>query len=79
MSGSDHCKVDFYTFSENDKQLGGYFVARVRAGRKKVKRVVPPAGEDYAFDREDWPVDVEITVSPTGRGVQVHVNGERVN
>jgi hypothetical protein len=55
-----------------------YTIAQVYAGAPTVEHVVPPAGERYAFDRKDWPVNVQVTVSPSGSTVQVHVNGERV-
>jgi hypothetical protein len=57
---------------------GTWHNIRVQAGIPKTTRIVPPAGEDYAFDRRDWPVNVEITSSPTGRSVQVWVNSKRV-
>lgn len=50
----------------------------VRAGRRKIEHVVPPAGEEYAFERVDWDHVIEVSVSPTGRSVQVWVDGERV-
>lgn len=50
----------------------------VRCGRHRTERVVPPAGEEFAFDSERWDHGVEIYVSPTGRSVQVYVDGEKV-
>lgn len=52
---------------------------KVRAGRRWTERIVPPAGEAYAFDVERWPVEVEVTVSPGGRVVRLHVNGTEVD
>lgn len=79
MSGKDHFDLGLYTFGNDDKDpLKDYFMVRVKAGRQKSQRIVPPAGEDYAFERVDFPVNVEVMISPTGRSVQVHVNGERV-
>jgi hypothetical protein len=42
------------------------------------ERVVPPAGEDYAFNVQHYRSSVEISVSPTGRSVQVFVDGVKV-
>ena len=57
---------------------GTYDIIKIGAGRCTLERIVPPAGERYAFTLATWATNVEITVSPTGRSVQVHVNGERV-
>ena len=54
---------------------GGTETLIVNAGRKTTTHVVPPAGEDYAFDRDDWTRRVELSVSPTGRSVRVWVDG----
>jgi hypothetical protein len=54
---------------------GHHQVVMVHAGAPSVEHIVPPAGEDYAFDVTHRPVNVEVTVSPTGRSVYVHVNG----
>ena len=56
----------------------GYVVAHIRAGNRGTVRVVPPAGEDYAFDRQEWAHRVEVCVSPTGRSVRVWVDGVEV-
>lgn len=53
-------------------------VLLVRAGRREVERVVPPAGEQYAFDHQRWARRVEVYVSPKGRSVRVFVDGEEV-
>lgn len=59
-------------------EFDGYAHLIVNCGTKKTERVVPPAGEKYAFDRDVWSHRVNISVSPTGRSVQVFVDGERV-
>jgi len=51
---------------------------KVWAGRRGVKHIVPPAGEDHAFDVDQWAREVEIYVSPTGRSVRVWVDGNEV-
>lgn len=61
-----------------DERRGRYHSIHVKAGRCHTERVVPPAGEDYAFDREVWDHRIEIGISPTGRSVRVYVDGERV-
>lgn len=56
----------------------GYTVLKVDAGPLGVERVVPPAGEEHAFDRPLWRRQVEVSVSPAGRSVRVWVDGEEV-
>lgn len=56
----------------------GSTVLHVRAGNRGVKRIVPPAGENYAFDVPQWARRIEVSVSPTGRSVRVWVDGEEV-
>ena len=50
----------------------------VEAGVRTTERVVPPAGDQYAFDRQGWTRRVEVYVSATGRSVRVWVDGEEV-
>lgn len=50
----------------------------VEAGNRGTERIVPPAGERHAFTRQKWARRVEVYVSPTGRSVRVHVDGEEV-
>lgn len=57
---------------------GHHQFVMVDAGAPWVEHIVPPAGEDYAFDRTRRPVRVEVAVSPTGRSVSVFVNGTHV-
>ena len=72
----NHIKIRRISWGGTNR--GDYHTAIVNAGRPKTVRVVPPAGEDYAFDRQDWPVEVQVSVSPTGRSVSVFVNGKKV-
>ncbi len=58
--------------------IGGYEGVIVRAGRRGVTHIVPPAGEKYAFDRQEWARRVEVSVSPTGRSVRVWVDGQEI-
>ena len=69
--GAEHIDVRHLTYE-------GRHVVFVDAGIPTVERVVPPAGEDYAFDRRHWPLRVEVCVSPTGRSARVWVNGTEV-
>lgn len=57
---------------------GQHVQVTVQAGRKRVERIVPPAGEQYAFDVDIWPRTVNVYVSPTGRSVRVFVDGVEV-
>lgn len=75
----DYIEPRFLTFGDSPADpLRNYVVAEINAGRKRVERIVPPAGEAYAFDRDCWPVNVQVIVSPQGRSVQVWLNGERI-
>ena len=44
----------------------------------RVERIVPPAGERYAFDRIHYERRVQVSISPTGRSVRVWVDGNEV-
>lgn len=56
----------------------GYVQIDVKGGNKGVERIVPPAGEDYAYDLQKWSRRVSVTVSPTGRSVRVFVDGNEI-
>ena len=56
----------------------GRQVIRTRAGCRGTERIVPPAGEDYAHDRDLWAREVEVYISRTGRSVRVWVDGTEV-
>lgn len=71
MASGDQIDV---AYAERD----GYQALSVRAGRRDVTHVVPPAGERYAFDRQEWSRLVQVSVSPTGRSVRVFVDGVEV-
>jgi hypothetical protein len=74
---ADHIKVSCCSWAATKR--GDHHTVIVNAGRPKTVHVVPPAGEDHAFDRQDWPVEVQVSVSPTGRSVSVFVNGKKVH
>ena len=59
-------------------ELDGYTVMSLDAGNRGTERVVPPAGEDYAYDRIKWGRHVQVSVSPTGRSVRVFVDGVEI-
>lgn len=67
-----------YTYARRDGD-DPYDIIHVRAGRNWVERVVPPAGEAHAYDTRRWEHRIEVTVSPTGRSVRVHVNGVEID
>lgn len=58
--------------------MGGYLSLLIGAGNRGTERIVPPIGEDYAFDRQKWARRVEVSISPTGRSVRVWVDGVEV-
>lgn len=65
----------------NDASWGtrqGAWELFVCAGYRGTTRVVPPAGEDYAFTVTEWARRVAVHVSPTGRSVRVWVDGTEV-
>lgn len=76
MSGLDHVKIDRFQF---DWSKGMHGNVRVRAGIPKAELIKPPAGPEHNWTHYRYPVDVEISVSPTGRSVQVWINGKRVH
>lgn len=50
----------------------------INAGHRGTERVVPPAGEAWAFERDVWDREVGVYVSPTGRSVRVFVDGVEI-
>lgn len=50
----------------------------VDAGPQGTERVVPPAGEAYAFDRPLWARRIQVSVSPKGKSVRVFVDGAEI-
>lgn len=62
---------------EHGTHEGATFVV-VKAGHRGTERIVPPAGEQYAFDRTLWARRVEVHVSPAGRSTRVFVDGTEI-
>jgi hypothetical protein len=50
----------------------------VQAGKVREERIVPPAGEEHAWEREMWDCRVEVYVSPNGQRTRVWVDGVEV-
>ncbi len=65
-------------FDIREFTMVGYRGLIIGAGNRGTERIVPPAGEDYAFDRQRWARRVEVSVSPAGRSVRVWVDGVEV-
>jgi hypothetical protein len=59
-------------------RYAGYVLVRVDAGPRGSEHVVPPAGEQYAYDRPLWARRVEVSVSPKGRSARVWVDGVEI-
>ena len=57
---------------------GLYRQTTIKSGYLGHDRIVPPAGEDYAGLVPAWRHEVNVTTSPTGRSVQVFVDGVKV-
>lgn len=72
---AEHAELQVSTWSD---PRGQHTQVTVRAGIKHVERIVPPAGEAYAFDVDVWPSTVNVYVSPKGRSVRVFVDGVEV-
>lgn len=53
-------------------------VFEIKAVPTFVEHIVPPAGDEYAFDVQHYKRHVEVYVSPTGRSVRVFVDGQEV-
>lgn len=75
MGDADRVAIDHFTFTH---KKGEYHQVVVSAGTCTTERIVPPAGGDHAFDVTRWSNRVEVCVSPTGRSVQVFVNGRKI-
>lgn len=57
---------------------GGGRVVIVDAGPRGSTRIVPPGGDEYAYERDEWARRVEVSVSPAGRSVRIFVDGQEV-
>lgn len=68
--------MDLSNIIHKGRALGTMVV--VKAGNRGVEHVVPPAGDEFAFDRQFWAREVEVYVSPTGRSVRVYVDGVEI-
>lgn len=75
---TEHLRIDRFTYEPREGR-GSYEVATVDAGAPEVTRVVPPAGESHAFTVRRHPIRVQVSVSPTGRSVQVWINGVKLD
>lgn len=69
MSHNPHYKLGLVDLGD------GRHVITVHAGKKTTKRIVPPAGEEHAFDVDHWARNVDIYVSAKGRSVRVCIDG----
>jgi len=54
---------------------GGAVQIEITGGRKTVERIVPPAGEKYAFDSVQWEHRLTVYVSPQGRSFRLFIDG----
>lgn len=61
-----------------DGRSDGAVSVEIQAGISETVRVVPPAGEEHAYDRVDWPHRVTVYVSPTGRSVRIWIDGDEI-
>ena len=59
-------------------KIKGTEIFQLKAGPLPSERIVPPAGEKYAFDVDRWEWDIEVYRSPKGRSIRVFVNGDEV-
>jgi hypothetical protein len=77
-----HVQVDRWRYLDDGSAFGrrhdGAIGVEIRAGWRGMRRIVPPAGEDYAYDSPQWARRVTVHVSPTGRSVRVFVDGREI-
>lgn len=73
LGGLDHIHTSHTLFEHRG---GVYGNTTIRAGIPTVERMVAPSGREW--ERSEYPVEVQVTASPTGRSVQVFVNGKKV-
>ena len=78
MTTPQRFSIRHFSWKRRTSDTVEYQQIRIGAGECTSERIVPPAGDDYAFTVDTWSCNVEITVSPSGRSVQVFVDGERV-
>lgn len=73
-------EIDHAVYGGTDchADLVGYEQLAIKAGPRGTERIVPPAGEEYAFDVALWARRVVISISPAGRSVRVWVDGTEV-
>lgn len=67
-------KIRNFWIYKRDTDPYPYDLIKIQCGKKQTK--LNPQGP-LAY-RDDWDHEVEIMVSPTGKSVQVHVNGKKV-
>ena len=63
---------------QNMGRHAGYVWLRINAGPRPPTHHVPPAGDEYAYDRAEWARRIEVSVSPTGRSARVWVDGVEI-
>lgn len=56
----------------------GMVLVNIDAGPLGSERIIPPAGEEYAYDRPLWRRRVQVSVSPKGRSSRVWVDGVEI-
>lgn len=72
--------VRVYRYGESGHEdIDGRQSVIVQAGARTTRRVVPPAGESYAFDVDVWDYVIEIAVSRTGASVRLFANGTELH
>lgn len=71
-------QLQYYRGEHCPPKINGTEVFVLKAGPLPPERIVPPAGEEHAFDRERWEWDIEVYRSPKGRSIRVFVNGDEV-
>ena len=59
-------------------EMDGRLGCRLNVCNDGTERIVPPAGEAYAFDLPLWRRSVEAHISPTGKSVRIWVDGVEV-
>lgn len=70
-----HLRARFLRYLRRDIDTQPYEVLIVKCGKKKTTLV--DNGDKYLRYRDDWDHEIQISVSPTGKSVQVYIDGEK--
>lgn len=67
-----------FTVRFRSRDPGPWTIHKIGAGVPTVRKVTPAAGDSYAYEVVEYPRNIEVAVSPSGRSVRVYVDGLEV-